>query len=300
MLDVVQSIEVGATSDDPIGRLVYFVCERERVRIAKESGQPRPWTQDRVLQTGRFCNIRREDDPVTKWIAAWLAAHADDPDLFIAAMVARLINEPATLATLSWPVPFDAAAEARFIAEMDALQARQARGELRRIYNPAYVIPAGPKGMPTHEHLARNVLHWAWEHRDWLRPRAADSLLACFARMTKCPGIGDFICGQIVTDLKFLPPLRAAPDWMTWCIWGPGSMKGVNYMMGRDPKAKWKRLSEWRAAFDGIWARATPLLLARGIPELSATDRQNCMCEDSKWERARRGGRVKQGYQGAN
>jgi 5-hmdU DNA kinase, helical domain len=87
-------MDISATSDDPIGRLVYWVLERERIRIAKKAGAPKPWTLDPILQANRFCNIRREDDPVTQWIAAWLAAHADDPNIWFAAAVARLSRPP--------------------------------------------------------------------------------------------------------------------------------------------------------------------------------------------------------------
>jgi 5-hmdU DNA kinase-like protein len=292
-------MDVSATSDDPIGRLVYWVLEREKVRIAKESGAPKPWTDDVILQANRFCNVRREDDPVTRYIKAWLNAHADDPDLWFAAAVARLTNEPATIAVLDWPTPWD---EEKFVAAMAARRTQLMNGSApgERLYNPAYVIPAGPKGVPTHEHLARSVLGPMWVERAWLRPREGDTLLSFYARLKQCDGIDDFLIGQIIADAKFFEPLKSAPDWQSWCIWGPGSMKGVNYLVGRDAKAPWKVLSEWRAAFDEVWAKATPELEARGIEPLAAHNRQNCNCEQAKWERVRRGeGRAKQKYKGA-
>jgi hypothetical protein len=281
---------VNAASNDPIGRLVYFTCERENVRKAKEAGLPKPWTKNPIIQTSRFCNIRREDDVVTKWITAWLAPHADDPDVFLAATMGRLINEPKTLAGIDWPLPWNAT---RFVEAMAACEAH-----IERIYNPAYVIPAGPKGMPKREHLAYNVLEPMWQMRDWLRPRPGDTLLSFYARLIQCRGIGDFLAGQAICDLKFLEPLRAAMDWNTWCIWGPGSQRGVNYLIGRPPDAKWQGLGKWRQAFDAVWAQATPELEARGIEELAAHNRQNLCCEFSKYERARLGGRVKQSYPG--
>jgi hypothetical protein len=293
---------VSATSDDPIGRLVYFTCERENVRKAKEAGLPKPWSENPIIQTGRFCNIRREDDSVSKWIAAWLVPHVDDPDVFLAATVARLINEPKTLAGIEWPVPWNATrfieAMARRIAFVGVMPAPKRDAQNERVYNPAYVIPAGPKGMPKHEHLAHNVLGPMWEMRNWLRPRPGDTLLSFYARLIQCRGIGDFIVGQIIADLKFLEPLQAATDWHTWCIWGPGSQRGVNYLSGRPPDAKWRGMSEWRQAFDSVWAQATPELEARGIEKLAAHNRQNLCCEFSKYERARLGGRVKQSYPG--
>jgi hypothetical protein len=293
---------VSATSANPIGRLVYFACERESVRKAKEAGLPKPWTDNPIIQAGRFCNVRREDDAVTKWIAAWLARHADDPNVFLAATVARLINELKTLAGIDWPVPWNATPfveeMTKRIAFVNEMPQREREAQNERVYNPAYVIPAGPQGMPKHEHLAHNVLQPMWERRDWLRPRPGDTLLSFYARLIQCRGIGDFIVGQIIADVKFLEPLRAATDWNTWCIWGPGSQRGVNYLSDRPPDVKWKSLSEWRRAFDQVWAQATPELEARGIEELAAHNRQNLCCEFSKYERARLGGRMKQSYPG--
>lgn len=287
-------MDVSATSEDAVGRLIYFVCEREKVRLAKKAGEPKPWTLDPILQSNRFCNVRREDDPVTEWIAAWLDARAGEPDLWFAAAVARLINEPATLAAIDWPVPWNAES---FIAAMAARRA--SLGEDERLYNSAYVIPAGPKGVPTHEHLARGVLAPMWAEREWLRPREGERLVEFYARLMQFDGIGDFLVGQIIADAKFFEPLRSAPDWSTWCIWGPGSKRGVNYVSGREADAKWKCLSEWRTAFDEIWARATPELEARGIEPLAAHNRQNVMCEISKYEKVRRGEGRKQKYNGA-
>lgn len=48
---------------------VHWIIEREKIRIKKETGEPFPWTEDPILKAYRFCNVRREDDTVTKWIA---------------------------------------------------------------------------------------------------------------------------------------------------------------------------------------------------------------------------------------
>jgi hypothetical protein len=50
-------------------RLVNFVIEREAIRLKKEGGKRPPWTHDEILRDGYFCNVRREDDKVTRWIA---------------------------------------------------------------------------------------------------------------------------------------------------------------------------------------------------------------------------------------
>ena len=48
---------------------VYWVKERMAVltnRMAFDN--PKPWSDDPIFQSTYFCNVRREDDKVTRWI----------------------------------------------------------------------------------------------------------------------------------------------------------------------------------------------------------------------------------------
>ena len=59
----------GLRLDDPVMAFFDFCREREAIRLRRESGEPREkWTQDPVFQQGRFLNVFREDDRVTKAI----------------------------------------------------------------------------------------------------------------------------------------------------------------------------------------------------------------------------------------
>src|SRR5690348_12128561 len=81
-----------------VNDLVRFIKEREKVRLAKEAGKPRPWTKDPILNKYRFCNVHREDDYVTRWLRANYYHHLrGDPDIWFAAVVARLFNQPDAL-----------------------------------------------------------------------------------------------------------------------------------------------------------------------------------------------------------
>jgi alpha-glutamyl/putrescinyl thymine pyrophosphorylase clade 1 len=276
---------------EAIKTLAHWLVEREAVRIKKERGEAPPWTDDEIIANGRFCNVRREDDKVTRWIAThWRQPHAGDPDLFVAMAVARLTNTIPTLAEIGWPLPWPER-EAHYLR---VTADRMARGET--VFGAAYVIPSGQARIPKAEHLAKNVFAKMWAARDWLRPKPDGMCLSFFSRLRQVEGIGDFLCGQITCDMKFAGPLLSAPDRESWAIWGPGSMRGLNLMCGREPTRPWKRLSEWRAAFDAVWAQANPLLAPHGLADLSATDRQSALCEISKYIRAQRGGRTKQKY----
>lgn len=46
---------------------LYFINQRESVRIKKDAGLPAPWT-DEILQKYKFTNVRRRDDRHTKYV----------------------------------------------------------------------------------------------------------------------------------------------------------------------------------------------------------------------------------------
>ena len=57
----------GLHFDDPVKAFFDFCREREAIRLRREAGEPRDnWTKDPVFQQGRFLNVFREDDRVTK------------------------------------------------------------------------------------------------------------------------------------------------------------------------------------------------------------------------------------------
>src|ERR1700680_2117701 len=94
--------------------LLYWVSEREAIRKRKESGQFPPWTSDPILSTYRFCNIRRKDDRVSRWLRKYALTvdnlDASGLDSFIMfTALCRWINWPPTIEVIGrnmlWPDP---------------------------------------------------------------------------------------------------------------------------------------------------------------------------------------------------
>ncbi|PWT84876.1 MAG: hypothetical protein C5B56_14885 [Proteobacteria bacterium] len=277
-----------------VARLVAFMTEREAIRLRRADGQPRPWTDDPILDNGHFCNVHREHDKVTRWIANhWVAPHHNDPELWFAMTVARCINEPDALAELGYPVPFDAA---KFCS---VLGARQARGDVvyRTIaYKPP--IPEQKSRSITH-FLAEDVLGPLWRDREQLRPRANETLFAYSDRLRERFKIGPFLAGQIIADLKGVGPLLDASDRWTFAVPGPGSLRGLNRVCKREVKASWSE-ALWHATLLQLGNEIAPRLEAANIARLDAQNLQNVLCEADKYFRAvEKDGKPSRRYAGA-
>ena len=270
--------------------LVAFMVERQMIYRRRAKGLPKPWTDDVILQSYRFCNVYREQDTVTQWIADhWREPHEDDHDLWFAMTVARLVNLPDSLRQVGYPVPWD---RDRFVAAMDD---RRARG--KTLFNAAYMRPRPGDGRAQHEFLADDVFTPMWQDRHRLRKIRCGSLAEAHDRLIPYHGIGSFIAGQVIADLKYVPPMRSAKDWWTWAAPGPGSKRGLNRVCDRPVKASWT---------DDAWFRQLTQLRAevksrirKQLPPMHAQDLQNALCEWDKYERARLNqGRPKACYPG--
>ena len=267
-----------------VAQFLYFIVEREAIRIRRANVQPSPWTDDPILREWSFCNVRREDDYTTRWIAAdWREPHADDPNLLFAMVVARCVNLPKALAAVGYPVPWD---PEHFLDEMNALKAR---GET--CFSPAYNISNGRSTTPKAEHLVREVFAPLSQPltRKRLRPRDDDSLLSFYGRLKGENGMGSFMAAQIVADMKYVEPLKHARDWMTFVAPGPGSRRGLCRILGRPVDERWRDDDTWRAAFHRFREQIMPELQRMGLGDLHAQDLQNCLCEFDKYERVRLG-----------
>jgi hypothetical protein len=277
-----------STMNSKVQPLYNFIVEREKVRIAKEAGHPRPWTTNPILAEAKFCNMHREHDRVTKWIAdSWRTPHQDDPYLFFAMVVARrCLNHIDTMAGFGYPVPW------KPDDFLDYIDDRIRRGE--RIYGDAYKMVAGAGDIQ--DSWVKNVLDPIWQRREFYRPQPGDTLLQYHSRLIKADYLGHFGVAQIIADLKYTPQLANASDWWTYAAPGPGSIRGHNRVFGRfdsngDP-LEGKAPKDW---LDHVnWIRSELCFDGDNVEgyngphsPLHAQDTQNALCEFDKYERIR-------------
>lgn len=263
--------------------------------LRRMEGQPPPWTDDPILRDYRFTNVYREDDKVTVWIREnWRAPHADDPDLWFAMCVARLLNRPDTLEAIGYPVPWKSTTHSYDVKFARTLLDRKRRGE--KIFNAAYIVSTNGIMIDKLAYVKDHVLEPLWFARDRLRPREGDTLCSYHMTLGQMQGFGSFMTGQVIADIKYHRPLIAAQDWHTFACSGPGSRRGLNYVLGRDRKAPWTE-EEWRLEAGRLRERLVPMFEHAQMPRPHGQDVQNLLCEYSKMHRAMYEGKMpKQRY----
>jgi hypothetical protein len=265
----------------PVHRLLSFIKERHAVYLRRQAGLPKPWTTDPILRQWKFCNVYRELDRVTIWIRQnWREPNQDDPDLWFAMTVARLVNWPDTLAEIGYPVPWD---PERF---MRIMKDRKKRG--LKVYTGAYMITAGADGVDKATHQANNVFGPMWAKRETMRPRPKDDLNMFHMLLGQFNGLGSFMAAQVVADLKYVRPLEDAKDWWSFAASGPGSRRGLNRVRGRGVNEAWTE-DEWRLELRRLQGELDPFVERASMPRLHGQDLQNCLCEFDKMERVRLG-----------
>jgi len=102
------------------------------------------------------------------------------------------------------------------------------------------------------------------------------------------PFMGSFHAAQVIADLKYVGRLRRAIDWWNFAASGPGSLRGLNRVIGRATDAPWEE-AEWLEALRLVRKIVAPGLYKAGLPKMQAQDTQNCLCEFDKYERIRLG-----------
>jgi hypothetical protein len=284
-----------------MGGLLYFIWEREAIRLARENGHSAPWTKDPVLAKYKFTNIHRSDDRVSQWVIDKLiepATARGDEHLWFTLLIARLINWPPTLQTLINKGVIPCAPE-NFDADMFEHTLERIKNDGKKVYSGAYMLyptkmePGGNKSKA----VAKYIIGSAVENADNISAALwnADGVMSIerfVAELSKCFGISTFIAGQVAADLTYTG--MDIEDLFTYAPIGPGSSRGLNYLLGKQPFATWKQ-KEFNAELSNIFSQIVEHL---EIVDMTLHDVQNCMCEYSKYCRAVLGeGKPKTTYQ---
>lgn len=258
--------------------------------MAKQAGRIAPWSQDKVFQETYFCNVRREDDKVTKFIRERYTNPEDNLFEFNI-VLARFLNWIPTLKILGYVTEYHPVTM-KTLLESIALEGQ--------VWGNAYIITTHGMPMPKLHYLCFHVLSDVHKALETIRMgcRGPTCKLA-WMTLQEIEGIGSFLAGQIVADLKNTVghPLNHAFDKSFFVAHGPGSLRGVHWFRAGVPGQVAERnfpsmFKEIREYVDANWPDY--------MPPIDNQDLQNCLCEYDKYCRIATGvGRSKRKYNGS-
>jgi hypothetical protein len=252
--------------------LAYWINERyrmlqRRLTPADAGNYKYGWHDDPAMGTVRYCNVQREDDRVTRWLAVnWRPLH----DAVWEIVLARMINYIPSLEEIVGKVDWHWDLPTIFAI----LKERRARGD--KVFTSAYTISTCGKRMDKLDYVMGVVTAC----RDigsviFIQP----TLRATHAKLMEVDGLGSFLAAQVVADLKNTEghKLQSAPDWWTWSAPGPGSLRGLEAFFGKKITTR-----HYDQAIMECWQKTWPLV-DKSVPVLHMQDFQNCLCEFSKY-----------------
>jgi 5-hmdU DNA kinase-like protein len=312
----------------------FFEYARQRqLCYVMKNANPEWCTPDPILREYSFCNVFREDDKTTKWLAKNVRGPMDkarDPRLMLAVVLFRMFNriESGEAMFRDDNLLGDHSAFDEYWRTGKTTALRQAlirrQGKKGPFVTGAYII-AGPGGMSKLDGMLRVVdqfrrgtatfysdeMGWKEVVEDLGKGRhTMEELHRWFSQFDY---FGNFHAYEIVTDLRWTHLLRRATDIYTWASPGPGCRRGLNRVFGRDKDAKpWKSKEALLEEMDVIldestrarqWSNFAHQMMDRhGVKtplEWEMRDVEHTLCEFDKYERTRAGeGRPRGKYRG--
>jgi len=297
-----------------------YLTERENVRLRKEADvialenfddpQGPPWTQDKILQTYKFTNVRRQHDRTSDTLREmFYKEHFNDDHRSILMNCAtfRYFGTYEFADAIGW-TEFGDMDEEHWEFVKETARSRLANRE--RVFTGAYVITNQGISAPKQEVVVNYFLKALQTNADLICNHAdiSQSWKETAALMKPIKGFGGsgFMTKEILLDTTytgFWKDYQEKPnelgmtfpkDWNDWTPIGPGALRGAARILG-DDEAKPVKNDKAFSVIMWLWNEQTNFF---GHDfNLCPTDIQFGLCEFDKYERVRLGqGRPRSKY----
>ena len=283
-------------------RFFWWMHERHRIYLRKSREFPWPWTNDEILQTYKFTNVFRELDAGTIWCRRYIREpYACHPELFFNIATYRRYNRIETAEDIGFIDDYRYRS-GDIIAKMMAR-----RDDNLPIFTSAHMVCGTIRdadgNIPDNKvtQIFDISFRDLWNRRKEVEPQPGDTLQEAYNRLldAKIPGYGEFICYEVITDLRHTRYLRDAEDIFTWANPGPGAKHGIIRLYGNSPTDPDRARFSYDEYVDVMYWLQEKFNRFRQdwMPEVEMRDIEHSLCEFDKYERVRLGeGRPRMKY----
>lgn len=264
----------------PEERFFWWIQERHRIFEKKKRGLSREyWTEDPILMSFKFTNPYRENDKTTVWFREKMRDPLkDDNKVLMATVIFRWFNLIQTGETLL---------KNNLHIEWDSELARQEIKKQDQYVTGGYIIKT-----PDGKDKVDGVI-WCIEQilkdenkliSDFIEATRLETAWEIFQEY---PYLGAFMSYELVSDLRWTHFFRNATDIMSWANAGPGAMRGLNRIHGRDLNYK-RRTHKWNDEMYEL-LQISRERIGDWMPKLEMREIEHSLCEFDKYERVRNG-----------
>lgn len=204
-----------------------FAAERQRIFFRRLEGVPRPYTDDPILQTYKFCNVYRACDRVSQFLIKSVIydKQRSELDSLFRIFLFRLLNKPET-----WKILERKLGGEINLANFSFDRYAQILGSLRAegpIYGNAFILCANKAFGYDEKHKNHlGLLEYVFQRSaHGAKLLASKSLAELFGRLQELPLIGDFMAYQLAIDFNYSEVFDF--DENDFTIPGPGALRGI-------------------------------------------------------------------------
>lgn len=206
-----------------------FACKRQDMFMRRIGGAPPPWTDNRVLASGRFTNVYRASDRVSQYLIKNVIYEGRQTaqEIFFRTLLFKIFNKIETWETLKSELGEISWKWFEFDEYAPVLDTMKANGQA--IYNtPAYRHGRLNYFNETkHHRIHLRSLEWMMEQRIPAQIERAKSLRQVYEILHGLPLLGGdgFLAFQYTIDLNYSEMINFAE--MDFVKAGPGAVSGI-------------------------------------------------------------------------
>lgn len=287
-------------NEENLKLFLYWIVQRYRIHLLKDiEKKPFPWTEDEILKTYSFTNVRRIQDTVTKFVLNQICLNKQLTlkQKIINLIIFRIFNEPTKYTLLKLPIKQDIIGTQNFQEFLNYHTQHIALDEI--LYRSAYMHSGA---VVAQDQISRNIpsrlrpFYIVWKankqnSQEIVNYIINDERTKIFDQLLAIKGIGHFLAYQIYIDLTYCPQTKLTENDFVYL--GQGALKGVNIVCPKIPSSKRYMFVHFTAENINLWLtkyQNTNLQeLMKDLPYndrvLSLSNTQNCFCEFSKYYR---------------
>lgn len=263
-----------------------FAAERQEIFFKRFLNTPKPWTNDKILSSFKFCNTYRASDRVSQYLiknVIYSGAYNEEDTIF-RILLFKIFNKIETWELLEKTLDKISVESFNFNQYSKILGDSKIQGNV--IYTNAYMSCANKAYGYSKKHDNHLALLSQMFFKDRIDKKIinARSMKEIFLLLASYPLIGNFMSYQLTTDLNYSDIINFSEQSFT--VVGPGSERGIRKCFEDTNGKTGEYIIQWMCEnqeiefnrlgieFKNLWGRP-----------LQYIDCQGLFCETDKYSR---------------